>query len=420
MAFIKRHWQTLISGILGPIVGVAAAFIYFNNFDEPNLATGYTISALIAILFHTGFTTILINQRMDDVDKSISEKIDATEARFIEKQEAIMKESFRVKSLTSSEAMDSLDISLQGAETVKNTYVNLSKAHGKNSQFEDRILSHYRSALTTSPGRKWLDITTHADSYDGRYDRIILPSDCLGLHRVYIVDSQTEIMNFLLIEKNGNPYEVYFGWIMGNTDQMEIFRSNEPALLDLFENYFRNIRDSAIEYVDVSYSNDEVRLPSKSRQLVGCWLSVSVAKNIRVPKDFQRYSIMKISIPEGKWKVELIVYRLINGIYEKEAKIESNIAQVYEGSIFFEYLKKDIMGFGIGEGFSNYRITQISSDIMFGQYMRPGSKTLAKSFATKISDDDLNDGDWNEALIESKLERIISIPEFRFSKEIDS
>ena len=386
-------------------MGLITSFIYFQTVNEPNYAAGYGITLLITVISHIAFTTIIVAQKTDEVKI----KIDETSNGFKKFQIKTLEEHLRIRKITDEEAEKYIGKSILDADTVKNTYVNISKYYGAETSIGKGAISQYEAFLGKSEGSHWIDITTYGDIHEGRFDSVNLQGRNHGQHTIHIVNSETDIINFLLVEKNNSPIEVYFGWIADATDSIRIFQTREASIIDLFENYFNLLRSRSIEVFDADYRREKALLPSRTNTLIGRWLTVSLVKNVKSADEYNRYSILEIKIDEGAWSVDVEIYE--REPHMKVSVISTKHAQAYGRSIFYEFVRRDVLNDIQEEGLATYSVTEISNDIISGVYVIPGKGKLVRTHAVRLSEEDSKARRTDSAAMKKYIEQLWQTPE---------
>ena len=407
--FLKKHWHTIIFSLGGPLVGLITSFIYFQTVETPNFAAGYGITLLITVVCHIAFTTVIIAQKTDE----IKEKIKDTANDFKKEQYNMLIEHKRINDITEEEAENLIGKSISDSNIVKNTYVNISKYYGTQTNIGKSAIRQYEEFLSHSDPRHWIDITTYGDIHEGRFNRVQLDGRAQGRHTIHIVNSETDIINFLIVEKDNVPVELFFGWIADATDNIHIFQTKERIIIDLFENYFNLLRGRAIECFDVDYKKDEALLPSRTNNLIGKWVSVSLVKSIKSVDDFNRYSILEIKIKEGVWTLKVEVHE--KNPHKKVSIITTSHAQAYGRSIFYEFQRRDLLNSIEEEGLGTYSVSEISDDIIGGVYVIPGKGKLVRTYAVRMSQDDALKKSYEIDDIKRYLDLLWETPELGFN-----
>lgn len=371
---------------------------------------GYGLTLLITVVSHVAFTTIIVAQKTDEV----KEKIAATSDEFKKFQAQSLQEHLKINSLNDIEADERISKAILDADTVKNTYINISQHFGAGTSAGKAAIMQYENFLSRVEGPHWIDVTTYGDIHEGRFDLINLKGKANGKHTIHIANSETDVVNFLIIEKNKLPTEVFFGWISDAMDSMRIFQTREPSLIDLFENYFNLLRDKSIEFFDVDYQKERPLLPSRTNTLVGRWLTVSLIKKVKTSTDYRRYSILDIKIDEGAWTVNVEVFE--RSPNRKVSVITTKHAQAYGRSIFYEFERRNILGDIEEEGLATYSVTDVSDDVISGVYVIPGKGKLVRTYATRLSDEDVRSGNTDSASMEKYIKKLLNTPELELMK----
>ncbi len=382
---VKRNWGIITFGILGPVLGFAVTFAYFNFASPLDKAAGYALGMGVAVLFHVGFTTLFLTQKSDEV----TTRIDSASEEFKAFHADSLAERFRIIMLTPKEANESISAVIRQSDSIKNTYVKISDNSGVNTAIGQDVIKLYCEFLTENHENNWTDITTYGDLSDGRFSNICPEQEVKGVHSVYVTDGYTEIINFLIAEKNGVSTDVFFGWVSNASDNYQIFHTKEKSIIDLYEGHFALLKSRAIDNFVIDYSEKTPLIPSKANNLLGRWVTVSMVKNnVECSADIRRYSVMDVQIRNGAWWCNVTVFE--RAPFKKVSVITTRHVQAFERAIFYEFKRVDILDNLEEEGFGSYRLTRVSNDIIAGVYVIPNKNKLMQTFAIRVADEDIN------------------------------
>ena len=403
---VKKNWSTITFTIVGPLLGIATGVIYWQFSNTPQPAYALALTLIITVVFHVGATTVLIASKTDEVKDSIHK----TSKEFVSFQKTLLENRQKITSLDFDSAKNEIEKSIVEADTIKNTYINLSKNYNSDSKVGLAAVNLYNTFLSRSTDNTWIDITTYEDLNEGRYAKVGQKTDVIGNHEIVITDSSKDIINFTIAEKERSPFEVYFGWVSNSNDDYKIFYTKEAAFLDLFSDYFAVLRKRSVESFKVDYSKKATKIPSTTNKLLGSWLMLSNKdKPLENSDEFGAFSIMTIKIEDGAWYVGVNNYS--RRPFRQTSKVESKHVLAYGKSVFYEYVKRTIIGELVEEGHGQYSIADFSEDIIVGAYMIPRKNWMEKTCAIRLPNDiDLNLRS-EESWITTHIERLTSTNE---------
>lgn len=331
----SRKYKKILYGIVGPAAAVIAAYGYFYLKDDPQPAIGIAIGVAVGAIVQYGSFTL----RLEESFLSLKDHIDMVKNEFIAEREKDLITRMKVKRISGDGVEQKIIQAMKNADTVKNTYVNLCGFYKDNLEASAEAIKQYKKHLAGNPKNRWYDITTYSDFFDGRYSKLSLSKDS-GKHRAYIVDSNTQIINFLLLEKDGEPMEVFFGWISDEGERPYIFQTSEPEILSLFSLYFKNLQSEAIEQFDIESSGETASNNSVAGRLVGSWVSLTPIKDAKTPEDYYFYAVLNITPQKGKWKLEIDVFDVQGD--RIHSKIEADRVFFFGDHVSFDGYRHDM------------------------------------------------------------------------------
>lgn len=386
MDFFSRHWKTLVLFFLGPIVGSFFAYWYFQIRPTANAPTtppeiGIGLAISLAITFLSSLLGLQIS--MSENTFTLSKKIEKTKNEFIEKQRDQLRSRVKIVELTGRDIDRMILEKIGGANSVRNTYVNLAEKMSRLPSSSEDALQQYSKFLSQDE-RHWIDVTTIQDINLGRYRNINIENLGKGSrHDVFIIDSKIDILNFIIIDKNNSPSDVFFGWVGESGEYFRVFWTNNQAMLEAFSGYFSTLRASAIEDIEIQYQ-ESVRYKTKSDALIGRWLCVPQIERMTSYKMFRTYSILEISMERGNWIVKSDVYNSANG--QRIRVIESDTAMSQEDNIFFEGVSRSVGGTQRNVTFGQLKLVPDYDDMIVGTYVAEDANTVSRFFSCRVDD----------------------------------
>ncbi len=321
--------------------------------------------------------------------------------------ERIVRSSFNAEIVGDpDESVGILARQISSARTVKNTFVNLGGAPSAQSSTEQAILAAYGSFFEANPANRWHDVVSINEFYGFRHLQISPKATGKNQHQIHVLGVNTPIMNFIIIEPWGvhEVTEVYFGWLYGAMNGSHtIFKSRNPEIVDLFDNYFKILCDASEDALSVDYSippeeREQFSLIKKS----GYWLTVSYNDEGR-----HDFGIIRVHFKDNKPIVE-------GGIWDKKGTIRTirhTDVVLYRDKIYFEY-KQTSKGRKVN-GFCIYEFVIVNGrDSIEGYYQDDGDEPRYKLAGFRLSGrKDYEDIEaFHEAIAEKEPEIALRVP----------
>lgn len=384
MGILSRNWKPIFLFFLGPALSSIFAHWFFQirpTVENPLEASqiGVGIAITLAITFTASILGFTIT--ISEISNSVKKKIDETKDEFIIRQGEQLKSRVKIVELTGREVDSSVLERIKDANLVRNTYVNLAEKMSRIPNLERDSVAQYNSFLSKD-ARHWIDVTTIQDMSLGRF-RDIKP-ERIGVgtrHEVSIIESSTDIINFLLIDKKNKPSDLYFGWVNESGEYFRVFWTNDSAMLEIFSVYFSSLLASSVEHIEIDYKN-ESRYIAKSDALLGRWVCVPQIDRMNKITRFKSYSVVDISIIGGRWVIRSDVYNKDSSRIIRVIESESAISQ--SGSVFFEGTSRSVGGTQKTITFGQFKLAPDYDDMMIGTYVAEDAKTVSRLFAYRV------------------------------------
>ncbi|MEO1219906.1 MAG: hypothetical protein AAFY42_00970 [Pseudomonadota bacterium] len=398
--------------LFAPLVGIAATGIA-GTADRAGEV--YDQRVIIGFLAATITAVIVTSIKVEESFRGIGEKIEATKKEFREEQEAATKSRKKIDVMDQDGFIKSFQRDIKNCDTVKNTFVKLSHNRSRNPSFQGSMVSLYNEFLA-NPANRWIDVTTHSDLTDHRYDRIRVSNETNGSFDIIVVDSSSDIINFVILEKRDKTTEVYFGWVKGSTDATEIFRTRDRSMISLIENYYRALTASPLEKTPAEFVGGVPQISATSKVLFGKWCAISVANEIQTVADIEKFSIVEIGAEGGRYFVNAKIYAQTSASVELTARIESEAAYLRDNCMSYEFIRKNIGNLPEGAGIGKLQPTDIN-DVIAGVYVRTDSALAVPINAVRLSDDFPSGNLKNINSVRVPLDRMIERRELKIKRE---
>lgn len=270
---------------------------------------------------------------------------------------------------------------IKDASLVRNTYVNLAEKMSRIPNSEDDSVSQYNEFLSKDE-RHWIDITTIHDMSLGRFKRIHPSSLGAGTrHEVAIVESSTDMINFLLVDKGNRPSDLYFGWVSESGEFFRVFWTNDTAMLEIFSVYFSSLLASSVEHIEINYNSSEKYL-AKAESLLGRWVCVPQIGRMNKVSRFQSYSVVNVWIEGGRWRVRSDIFNVDSS--RKTRVIESEVAISQAEKIFFEGVSRSVGDTQRTTTFGQFKLAPDFENMMIGTYVAEDAKTVSRLFGYRV------------------------------------
>jgi hypothetical protein len=309
--------RKILYGFVGPVVGLAFTYGYFYWAATPEPTIGIAIGLGVGVVTHAGALSLMIDgalERLGREQREIASLILRTKDEFVEEREADMRARMKLSRIPADSVNSELRKALDEADTVRNTFVNLSPYYLAREADTRRVLEDYSHVLFSDGPKRWVDVTTYADLLGNRYR---LLEDLMqgesgsrtqkGTLKVHVCDVSCEFINFMIFERNDTPFEVYFGWIGREGNRPEVFRSTEAEIVFFFAQHFRNLERQSLESFEVGDCTSIVSRSAASR-IVGTWISIPrIAENTHA-SEFQFYTVVSIDAVDSRWMVRADIY----------------------------------------------------------------------------------------------------------------
>jgi len=368
------------------VLGSVFAYWYFqirpssgDGITPPEIGIGLAIS--LAITFLSGLLGLQINVTENTFE--IKDKVERVKDEFIEKQKEQLRSRVKIIELTGRDIDRLILEKIKDANLVRNTYVNLAEKMSRVPSSEADSVKQYNEFLSQDE-RHWIDITTTQDMNLGRYKKIKPRKVGIGSrHEVSIVNAQTDIINFLLIDKNNAPTDVFFGWVGESGEYFRVFWTNNQAMLEAFGGYFSSLRKASVEDIEIDYKGG-ASYRSQSDMLIGRWVCVPQIERMTRTDIFKTYSILDISMSNGKWMVRSEVFKAANK--QRIRVIESDMAMSHGSSLFFEGISRSVGGTQRTITFGQFKVAPDYDDMLIGTYVAEDATTVSRLFAYRADE----------------------------------
>ena len=239
--FLRQYWVPFLLLFLGPILGGAFSFWYFEIKAGQNAALGWYLPSAFAFL--TGILSLQIS--LSEFEKRNTEYILETSNDFKKYIDDNKNSLFRIRRLSGQAIDAAVEGRLTTASICRNTLVNVAKDI---SLIQETATVSQIKRFLENEDKKWIDVTTVRDMQYGRYERLRGTAFGRGSSfDVALIESSSMIPNFLIIEDVERATDVFFGWIPDEDGRIEVFWTQHPSLLGLFQRYYRHLFKSHVE-----------------------------------------------------------------------------------------------------------------------------------------------------------------------------
>lgn len=316
-AKLLKKLRKILYGIVGPTTGIGFTYAYFYFSENPIVPIGIAIGLGVGAVTHAGALSYMVDSSLEKISseqRRILASIAKTKQDFIDERDAEIRSRMRLSRISPNSLNLELSKSISEADTVRNTFINLSPYYHDRDSENLRAATDYGDLLFSGREKNWIDITTYADLTGPRYrllrqvlaERIEqgVPSGNLSIR---VCDVNSEFLNFMIFERGDKPFEVYFGWIGREGARPDIFRSNEAELVLFFAQHFRNLERQAVEKLD-NVNLGELTATSQAFHLIGTWISVPQISSARAASSYDFYSVVSISSDRSGWQVNADIY----------------------------------------------------------------------------------------------------------------
>ncbi|MBL4875070.1 MAG: hypothetical protein JKY10_01035 [Cohaesibacteraceae bacterium] len=369
--------------MIGPLFGLISFGLFSSYIDPETSVNGIdypfaiTISLAITLILNIPATALLLSDNQKqfsaDTQKSLDlvsnlVKTEATDFRQWTKEQ--QKDNFRISLLRPQRLDDQLESSLLNSDLVRNTYVNLCDLTGTQVPGGKSSVERYLNFLDQGNGVQWIDITGVEDFLDGRYyDLASKMGNNVGSHEINIISDSLPILNFMIVGKDGELREVYYGWLKDDLAAASVYYSKDSRMVDLFNRYFELLLTYKKDHLIVDYKlgRDEIFNSLVIENIRGRWLSVSTSNSITKASDYTKYSVINIGSSNGKWFV-------VGRVYERSSnkiihEIKNLSASIFEDGIFYRFERSNADGGNIVKGHGTYTITASDRNVTIGVYV---------------------------------------------------
>lgn len=241
---------------------------------------------------------------------------------------------------------------VSSAIEVRNTFVSYKTANGNPNAKDPANLECYRrffhSEKRITGPRRWVDIVSYNEFFGPRYEDLkdILKGNTSSVrHVVRVIRHNIPMLNFTIFyfDSFSDEREVVFGWLHSDVVQnRRLFRSNDPAIIDMFEDFFNLISQYRLqEDVELKYNEPNIRLDSQLSDRQGWWYCVGLLDGQKIVSE----SIFQISFLEHGAQLDGEVRWLDEyGRQQKGSEIishKSDKVSYTSSKMFLEYKEPD-------------------------------------------------------------------------------
>ncbi len=173
------------------------------------------------------------------------------------------------------------------AVEVKNTFVGYKSARGNPAAEDPNSIECYArffdSAGASSKPKRWVDIVSYNEFFGPRY--VLLANrlkrlDGSARHVARVIRHNIPLLNFTIFYYDSfvEEREVVFGWLHSDVSHnRRLFRSTDPALIDMFEDVFTLLSQYRLQDdVEIRYGEDIPLLGSMVADRRGWWYCVGL------------------------------------------------------------------------------------------------------------------------------------------------
>lgn len=264
------------------------------------------------------------------------------------------------------------------AISVQNTFVDISDTLSNGPQGE--VGRSYDAWLKNPHEKKWTDIVGVKEFFSGRYNRPVDYENTTGTNNVFVLRHSIPIINFIIFEYEGGNFEVFFGWLPGDSDERsEIFSTTDRMIVSMYQSYFNSLKRHSWNFhfnhdldhgyvVDYSIpgtsriSNIDKRLADK----VGKWITVSYTKKKGAKDGYapNRLGLIEIGLEKSGFRVSSSIWNS-SGVLEEGYTKHREIAH-FLNNLFVGYALEARKGSGI----CYYKfLPRPETDLILGIYM---------------------------------------------------
>ena len=214
------------------------------------------VSFTVSYAFWSLSSELIEKIEMVPQKKELIERIDLLPQKkeLIEKIEMLSSASLTVEG-KADQAYSKVVKELQYAIRVQNTYIVDSRIPVYSPAQHSNIVENQKKFVEKGDNFIWEDIISDTKSGKVRIKSLedIKDNPSYKLFKVQVQHKQFPVINFIILTYHNNNKSVWFGWGGYITSENDtVFRSNNIALVSLFENYF-----SALKCID-NTNNDKL------------------------------------------------------------------------------------------------------------------------------------------------------------------
>ena len=189
--FLRQYWVPFLLLFLGPILGGAFSFWYFEIKAGQNAALGWYLPSAFAFL--TGILSLQIS--LSEFEKRNTEYILETSNDFKKYIDDNKNSLFRIRRLSGQAIDAAVEGRLTTASICRNTLVNVAKDI---SLIQETATVSQIKRFLENEDKKWIDVTTVRDMQYGRYERLRGTAFGRGSSfDVALIESSSMIPNYL-------------------------------------------------------------------------------------------------------------------------------------------------------------------------------------------------------------------------------
>lgn len=369
----------------GPVAGFLFFLVVNRGFS---LQGSEAIQGLVFALIGYSLANTIINVKKELRDKRVISlrfnKLQAHTDTAFHQFAADLKTRLHVARIPEADLLDRIATSLRRSLHVRNTYVGIKNLTGSTSLNRARQVEEtYEAFLSKDDTATWHDVVGVGDFLDGRFNKIN-PRPFSGQHTITLLHSHGPVLNFLLCGAEEAFFtEVYFGWINTAGSAVDVFYSEDPGLIRMFNNYFGLL--ATVEGRTTSIKNDSLETGSDRfldvyvNRFKGDWIARDGSPSNSDARH-RTYTALSINF-DHDWKITGKLYG--GDPTELQSTLKSKSCVLMENTMYYSFIREDKFGYEISSGIGSLSIAKETPELA-GTYVETGNISSVSQHATKV------------------------------------